>query len=280
MTAEASRRLDPAFVAMLNARLEGEAVLIAQVEAPPLPRGHGDWPLTPELAALRADWVERLAAEGRPNEPHALLASDEAVGVHADYQVVDFATVCALRASGSRFRLLSAGALAVCAERGCVLLQRRSEWVSTYSGCLDIVGGAFQPPASGFAGDPGLRATIVREFREETGIALSVERRAPAVIAGQLKAGFSGYVELGLAIDASALDSAEPSNEGQLTPMEGDALARALSDPDEQWVPTARMHVLAWLALGARAWGEGGDSAPVLAASRSRALLDRFLRNR
>lgn len=273
MTSDVMPRLDPAFIAAVNARLVGEAALIAQVDAPPVPRGHGAFALETAFATARAAWVERLAGEGRPNEPHALLGDDDSVAGHADYTVGDFATVCALREAGRRPRLLSAGGLAVCAERRCVLLQRRSQWVSTYPGCLDIVGGAFQPRADGGAGDLDLVATIVREFREETGIVLALGRRPPAVIAGQLRAGFSGYIELGLAVSAAALDAAVPSREGELAPMDAVALAAAFADPAERWVPTARMHVLAWLALGARAWDGDGGASPVFDPVVARALL-------
>ena len=276
MPTDALPRLDPAFIAAVNARLAGEAALIAQVDAPPVPRGQGEWPLDPALADARAAWVERLAGEGRPNEPHALLADGDSIAARADYAVVDFATVCAMRERGRRPRLLSAGGLAVCAERGCVLLQRRSRWVSTYPGCLDIVGGAFQPPAPGFTGDSGLADTVAREFQEETGIALAPSRHPPAVIAGQLRAGFSGYIELGLAVDAAALDAAVPSREGELVPMNAGALAAAFADPKERWVPTARMHVLAWLALGARAWDGDGDAGPVFDRQQATRLLAGF----
>ncbi len=259
----ATARLDPALVARLNARFAGEAALVAQVDAPPVPRDLGPRPLEPEIEAARERWLARLAEEQRPNEPHALLLSP--VGAFADYTVVDFATICALREAGRRPPLLSAGGLAVSSDRGLVLLQRRSQWVSTYRGCLDIIGGAFQPPADGYAGDADLPSTIAREFREETGIALHSCRTAPGVIAGQLRSGFSGYVELGLDIPGDRVAAVPVHREGALVPLDADGLARALTDPEERWVPTARLHILAWLALGARAHRADADRGPVIA---------------
>lgn len=257
--------IDPAFVAAINARFSGEAVLLAQVAAPPEPRNCGPRPLDPAIAAARKTWLARIAAEGRPNEPHALLLDGQVTPQTADYTVVDFATICAIRETGTWPPLLSAGALPVCRERSEVLLQRRSAWVSTYRNCLDIVGGAYQPPGRDESGDPDLRTTIAREFMEETGLVLAPDRESPAVIAGQLRAGFSGYVELGLDIAANDLAETPPSREGRLVPMDAAALATALFDPAENWVPTARLHVLTWLKLGARGYGSGGDLGSVLA---------------
>ncbi|MGF1624973.1 MAG: NUDIX domain-containing protein [Alphaproteobacteria bacterium] len=254
-------RLDPGFVGRVNARLAGEAVLIAQVVAPPRPRDRGPVPLAPEIADTRARWLRRLDAEGRPNEPHALLLAD--IAAVADYTVVDFATVCALREAGRRPPLLSAGGLAVSRDLGQVLLQRRSQWVSTYQGSLDIIGGAFQPHADGFTGDRDLPATIAREFREETGLVLAPDRQAPAVIAGQLRSGFSGYIQLGLDVPGEAAAAVLPSQEGALVPLDAAGLTAALADPQERWVPTARLHVLTWLALGAPACAPGSDRSPV-----------------
>lgn len=268
--------LDPAFIAAVNARFAGEAVLLAQAAAPPVPRDRGPAALDPAIMQAQAGWAERIAADNRPNEPHALLIGDQLTPQAADYAVIDFATVCAIRETGRWPPLLSAGALAVCRGRGQVLLQRRSAWVSTYQGCLDIIGGAFQPPAAGHPGDPSLAATIAREFAEETGLALDPGRRAPAVIAGQLRSGFSGYVELGLDVAPDALDRAASTQEGTLEPMDAAGLAAALNDPQERWVPTARMHVLTWLALGAHAHG-AADLGPVFAPDLAQTLLRRLI---
>lgn len=266
MPAETARprpRLDPTLVARLNDRFAGEAALIAQVDAPPRPRDVGPRPLDAAIAESRGRWLDRIAAEGRPNEPHALLLGP--IGETADYTVIDFAAVCALREAGRRPPLLSAGGLAVSRDLGLVLLQRRSAWVSTYQGCLDIIGGAFQPHADGFVGDLDLPATIAREFQEETGIDLPAQRPVPGVIAGQLRSGFSGYIEIGLDIPGPAVGRVPANREGALVPLDAEGLARALTDPHERWVPTARLHVITWLALGARAHGPGGDAGPVLA---------------
>ena len=257
--------LDPDFVAAVNTRFSGDAVLLAQVDAPPTPRDCGPRPLEPAIAEARDTWLARIAAEGRPNEPHALLLSPQVTADRAEYTVIDFATVCAIRDTGRWPPLLSAGALAVCRERGQLLLQRRSQWVSTYQGCLDIIGGGYHPPTPGDPGDADLKATIAREFSEETGLVLDPGRRPPAVIAGQLRSGFSGYVELGVDIAASALATVPPSREGSLSPLDAAALAGALTDTAARWVPTARLHVLTWLALGARAYGPDDDHGPVIA---------------
>ena len=124
MAHEVPRTLDPAFIAAVNARFAGEAVLIAQVDTPPRPRSLGPWAVPRGLEVLRRKWLGRLADEGRPNEPHAMLAEDDILA-DAPYRIVDFATVCAMREAGRPFRLLSAGGLAVCPPRRCVLLQRR-----------------------------------------------------------------------------------------------------------------------------------------------------------
>ncbi|MEZ5669752.1 MAG: NUDIX domain-containing protein [Alphaproteobacteria bacterium] len=258
-----ARRLDDAFIAAVNRRFSGRAVLVAQVDDPPEPREVGPAPLSGPIAESRLRWLDRLAAEGRPNEPHAMLRATGDLTAHADYSVIDFATVCAIRETGAWPPILSGGALAVCRARGRVLLQRRSRWVSTYPGCLDIVGGAFQPPVGGACGDADLRATIAREFVEETGIAVDCGGAVPAVIAGQLRVGFTGYVQLGLDVAADDLDRAAPTQEGALSAFDAEALAEALSGPEEDWVPTARLHVLAWLALGARAVASGTDTGAV-----------------
>lgn len=161
-------------------------------------------------------------------------------------------------------RVLSANPLLFCEEDSVVLLHVRSKESATFGGrfekFLHTFGGGFMPEfGKRSARDDGrdLLLTATRECMEESGLAPSFRRDTPAVMCREIPTNFYQ-----LMVFAKSCGRWECSNrkvvdkwEGDVRPIPFDRLEEVLIDPQKtegaQWVPTGRLHVLAWLALGA-----------------------------
>jgi hypothetical protein len=71
--------------------------------------------------------------------------------------------------------------------------------------------------------------------------------------------GFVQFVYLGLNVAAEDDLKFVGSDEGVPIRIQFEDLEAKLCDPEEKWVPSGRMHVLAWLAMGAPTYGCPGS---------------------
>jgi hypothetical protein len=229
-----------------------EPVLVVQPRQPPAPE-------------IR-DAVERKRAAlgvASPNDPHALVTNNVAWGddpLQFTLLPMDYAQLCVLRETGSREtlpRVLSANALIVCAERRTIMLHRRSDTSATYPGCLHTIGGGYWPPGlDGRDGDGrSLRHTVVREVHEETRVNIVVRDSIPVLALEEVQTGFIQMAFLGCTIDEEACRHVEANKEGHVVWVGFDELEKRLLN-DDDWVPTAKASVLAWLAMAAPGAGD------------------------
>ncbi len=246
--------------ARLNAWFDGEA------------RVHGPFSKIPSItdgkpvilnqaeALQRAIWLKHLESRAAPNDPHGIIAGEvnwQDNPIHLWVDRADYAQVKALRSVAETEgrlppRVLSANALAVCAEDRLLMLHRRSPDSATYPAHLHTIGGAYWPP--GFdnrGGDEGdIWSTAVREVREETNISLSDDCMGSVLILEELKTGFVQVAFLGCAIKSSVRARVKVKAEGNVSWVGFDELGESLRS-EKSWVPTGKAAVLAWLAMGA-----------------------------
>jgi hypothetical protein len=266
-------------VSRLNAYFAGHAEILAFPSSITL-AADGDYPRTIEE---NVEWEIQLPTipKGR-NEGHGLLTSrigaDEE-HVTLRYQRTDFATVRAKRVLAKRYpaeardsrqpAVLSASAVVVSPSDNRLVLHERSHQSDTYPGARHTFGGAFQPPLGEATGGPlfdsSLAYTFRREFLEESQIFLRPFREQDALVAlaREPKTGFVQCLYLGLQVDM--VDDNRACWEGDIRIVSFDELEATLA-AWEDWVPTGRMHVMAWLAAGA----PGATVAP----GRARAVYD------
>jgi hypothetical protein len=212
----------------------------------------GEYELNEHQQQRRHALTAEVLAAGRPNDPHAILAgrpimSSDPVSLRA--QTTDFGGVLALREEGLRPPVLSSSAVIVCPSAELLILHQRGD-VATYPYCVHTLGGAYMPPSA--AKDPdrqGLRSTLEREVHEESQVSASIDTAVPMMLSQELEWGFIQLVFLGLPIPESALDRLSGNWEGSILPIRFDSLDAALCDED--WVPSGKAHVLAWLGAGA-----------------------------
>jgi 8-oxo-dGTP pyrophosphatase MutT (NUDIX family) len=210
---------------------------------------------------------KREQLEGKsPNDPHALVVADVRwtdIPLHFELKAIDYAELCVLRETrqeGSpQPQVLSANALVVCAKRRVLMLHRRSSRSATYANCLHTVGGGYWPP--GFDGREGdgtsLRHTAMREVFEETRARIGILDATPKIVLQEIDTGFIQLAYLGCTIGEDEHKRIEDSHEGKVVWVGFDDLEQRLLQ-EEDWVPTAKASILAWLAMGAP--GAGVDA--------------------
>lgn len=233
-------------VAALNERFASHAVIrsLSALE----PELH-------ELGALSFEaGIATAAAAIRPtlsvNDGHAVLAEDPpswtAARVRLRFHTADFATIRALRDAGRRPRIVSASAVLFSKKRRLLHVHLRSAGSDTYPGLLHTYGGAYLPhPARP---DGNLLFTLQREVHEESSSTPAAPSRATVtMLSEELTTGFIQCVFLGIDMDLSK--RASETYEGRACPIPFDELEDELLWG--AWVPSGKLHVLAWLALGA-----------------------------
>ncbi|WP_394778639.1 NUDIX domain-containing protein [Undibacterium sp.] len=238
--------------ALLNARFASEVDIIGFPHKLPALQLAGPMPLPVDLQGSRDVHNARLQQQQRPNDWHALLTSAaeyKKMPPSLDVHTVDFATVCALREHGHKPPIVSACAVLICADKREIIVHRRSSHSATAPNALHTIGGAYLPQSASQPADADLLATMLREIKEETGLVLQVPTLPPMMCSQELATGFIQFVFLGLVVPTAALEQLSNSWEGSAVCIGYDELGEALSQPD--WVTSGKVHVLAWLALGA-----------------------------
>jgi 8-oxo-dGTP pyrophosphatase MutT (NUDIX family) len=223
-----------AWSARLNRHFAGHARILGQPEEIVL-RDVG------ELAVNER--VRAEAARLRPpfNEAHGILANRPAWSgrrVDVDYQRTEYRVVKALRARGERPSVLSCGALLIAPRQRALVLHQRSSKNGHYKRLLHIVGGAVVPPET-------FQLSMVREVREETRLRPR-PGRWPVLMVEEPLTGFVMATYLGVETSARP----HGSREGATVLLSFDELPDQLIR-SKHWVPSGKMAILAWLALGA-----------------------------
>jgi hypothetical protein len=192
------------------------------------------------------------------NDMHAILSGEPLWNdspVVFRYQTTDYIGVETLRGNArSQLPIVSANVVVFCSERRELYLHRRSPKSATYPNYLHTYGGAFVPKArDGDNRHDGndLIATARRELSEELNVGFIMEQvHNQMLFAKELKTGFCQLV-LFVNLSDQEVSRATSNWEGDKVVVGFDALKERLLDEHENWVPTGKAQILAWLALGA-----------------------------
>jgi transcriptional regulator with XRE-family HTH domain len=274
-----------AYQTRLNELFEGHAVLLAAPEMSPELEHLGELSVTEDVASRASRFRASLLAQHRPNDGHAVLAEDprwHISPVALRYWSTDYASVRATRECaaelpyeqrrGARPRVLSASGVFVHAEGGQLLLHQRGIESATYPGAWHTLGGAYIPGiySDHHGRDVDLGFTLTREVLEETKLSVDVDAQPLTwVFASEPETAFVQYVALGVAL--RTVRTQDHRFEGKARPVAFEALPRQLLE-NEDWVPTGKLHVLAWLAAGAP-----GAAGSTFAEYDSSSLLEKAL---
>lgn len=191
----------------------------------------------------------------RLNDPHALIHSETCYfdkPLTLQYEVTDYATICALRDKNKKPKILSASVVAFNEETRRLFLHRRAGESDTYPNALHTIGGGFMPPRR-IAGreDSSLKATMFREFFEELQIGFDLPENTKLLFGTETDTGFIQVVALGVKVHTHDIIRIQPNWEGAYLAISFDDLENTLCDDTNNWVPSGKAHILVWLALGA-----------------------------
>ena len=238
------------WISRLNSLYQNEIRIYCQNNLLPNINFNGQYLLSENQKAVARNHYKLLKKANRPNDQHAILIADpiwDSDPVNLDVKLLDFSGVNVLRQEGIRPQILSSCGIIVCGDTEELILHTRDHSAATYPSAIHTIGGAYLPNRPG-GGDPDLRSTIEREVHEETQLNLSSDHSPPMIMAKELSTGFIQLVFLGFNVSAQALKRIHKNWEGQVTRIKFDNLPNILQN--EHWVPTGKVHVLAWLALG------------------------------
>lgn len=245
----------PHWQARINNRFPDEVRVHRLVDKEPQVDIVGPLEFTSEQQQAIAAYRTQLAESGRANDLHAILVDPvrfEGSPVRFHARTCDYAGVKLLRENDGRPLVLSANVVFVCRERRQIVLHRRSDKVDTYPNCLHTFGGSFIPdlPCGARKDGASLKWTARREAGEEARIDFLSSVNVPMLLASELMTGFVQLVLLGVPVKPKDLDSAVSDRlEGVVQSFSFDELPDLLFA--EEWCPSGKAHVLAWLALGA-----------------------------
>ncbi len=233
------------------------------------------------LAAAHRAETARMARVGQRNESQAVVAAPVA---HADgrylvrFRTLDYALRSLAReAFAAPLSAVSGTVVPVCPELRCLYVQRRAASLDTHPGKLHTFSGAFlpaQPDPAKPHDSLSVAQTARREFAEETGVVLDAVRAPAILVDHELRVGALEFVWLGVRLDPGQAAAMAESDEGAIAALPFGALADWLVGAHGGWVPAGRIHILAWLALGApipRA------APPLFAGESAAALFDRLV---
>lgn len=213
----------------------------------------GDYQLTDSQRTKAKEHKRELEERNRPNDSHAIVQGEpswrcDPVVFHVGG--LDFASVQALRDDGVKPEILSVSAVILCSETRRMIVHKRSMESATFKGCLHTFGGAYMPPGYHVKDDgTSLVTTVLREVLEESRISLHIDSSCPMILAKELATGFVQLVFLGIDISGGDARRIEHTWEGNVEQIAFSELIGSLRT--DNWVPSGKVHVLAWLALGA-----------------------------
>lgn len=202
--------------------------------------------------AERPDLEERLAAaraDGSILDAVILLSTPpQSLDAVTGGIVTDIHALRLIRATAARPpALLSAMLFAVDAPRRRITVHRRSDDDRIAPGCLHAIGGAHDPDGDRLS----LHRTAAREAFEESGDALVLDTGGClALLMNETAYNTNVWILsfVGVPADSSIPIPATP--EGQISWYDFDELPALLARPIDEWVPSGRQALLAWLIAG------------------------------
>ncbi|MDX6447326.1 MAG: hypothetical protein QOH71_4400 [Blastocatellia bacterium] len=238
--------------------IQSEASLSGKVE---IVRLTSHVPVLESQGSVTVPSEKRQAALARllqpySNDAHAVLAkepnwNDEPVVLK--FGVTDYVGICAL--SGPEklpVSIISVSVVVLCAELREIYLHRRDESSRTNPNDLHTYGGAYMPPGISKLDDAlDLITTAQREVFEELNLTFWRSPDIPMMLTKELDTGFIQLVLLGVSVSPQDVAGSRHNWEGKKVVISFDELPERLTSTKEQWVPTGKTHLLAWLALGA-----------------------------
>jgi hypothetical protein len=245
-------------IARLNGMFKNHAEARSVVESEPELQVKGPLPLSEEEVAVSGliensvhNLFEQVTKYGVLSYPFESWNP----GSKMEYYSTDFAQVCAKRRTAVKAcapekhpQVLSACVVLFSKSKKVVYLHRRGGRSVTYPSCLHTYGGHFLPvPAWGSHDNESLLGTAVRQLIDEAAVYIPPRPNCPLLVARELPTNFVQLVLLG--VDVADAKLGGPQLEGKAEAVRFEDLAATLSD--DTWVPSGRMHVLMWLALGA-----------------------------
>lgn len=239
---------DSDWIPRLNQYLEGEALVIQQIQKEPEIYLAGMHQFSTDQIALAKKHKVKNNKLKRPNDLHAILSKDPVFNANTvifNANCLDFAGVCALRKEGHKPEILSSSAILFCNDTKEIILHRRAPDIDTYPNYLHTLGGAYIPTDIDRG---GTRSTLDREIKEETQVSISSDITTPIMICKELRTGFIQVVYLGINLTPGSLELIKDNWEGQVVRVPFSDLASTLQRDD--MVPSGKAHILAWLALG------------------------------
>lgn len=214
----------------------------------------GEYQLDETVEVVRREKLKEIRRKHKHNDVHAIVVSDDfhTSDESAEIRVktCDFAGVLALRNFGEKPSILSVSAVIVCDQTDEIILHRRSSSVDTYPDALHTIGGSYIPPmATKVSTDRGgVISAIQREALEEGQISVDVDSKPSMIFSRELSTGFFQVVFLGLKTSKDNLERMCGNWEGTAIRVKLSKIDSILSSDD--WVPSGKAHLLAWLAHG------------------------------
>ncbi|AHE53842.1 NUDIX domain-containing protein [Sphingomonas sanxanigenens] len=202
--------------------------------------------------ADRPDLEERLAAaraDGAVGDPVILLSEPpRSLGAVTTGIVTDIHALRLIRATAERPpALLAAMLFAVDRERRRITIHRRSDDDRIAPGCLPAIGGAHDP----YGDQLSLHRTAAREALEESGDALALDTTGClALLMNETAYNTNVWITCFVGARADSAISIPPTPEGQINWYDFDELPALLARPIDDWVPSGRQALLAWLIAG------------------------------
>lgn len=247
-------RLDFQTIALVNEHFHSKVKVFGVLQELPVLEDNGPMYLPDELQR-QAKAVRRSL---ELNNPHAVLIHSPEWRdnpIHFRYQHLDYAGLKVLRQSkeaGAQPEVLSTCVLPICDEFREVYLHRRSEKSDTARGTLHTFGGGFMPAGGRTAArfDRDLVSCAQREFQEEANLTFSWNNQ-PMIAAKELDSGFVHVAFLGVNLDATEVKRRQNNWEGKIVAIKYGDLLSHLRNPEANWCPSGKAHVLLWLAMGA-----------------------------
>lgn len=202
--------------------------------------------------ADRPDLETRLAtarADGIVLDPVVLLSTTpQSLDAMATGIVTDIHALRLIRANADRPpALLAAMLFAVDPARRRITVHRRSDDDRIAPGCLHAIGGAHDPDGDQLS----LHRTAAREALEESGDALMLDTSGClALLMNETAYNTNVWITCFVGVLANSAIPIPVTPEGQISWYDFEELPALLARPIDDWVPSGRQALLAWLIAG------------------------------